>query len=312
MKKVLHILLYVYTTALFCSCGRSTAGKQADVIEQDNNHLEEVLESKEFIVEPKGVNDTLGVYLRPEYTVYSTETKQVTFILYNKSRDPVYCGEHYDITYEDAEGVWHDLSLNGLAFDMAHSIESGGYRAFTASLHPDVYRSRAGNYRFFYKIYLGDLGFATATPLMVGFRLSDDEKEWGQAVKTPVPKAVLGGLSEQEYHKQEEHKLETHVFTVVEQMPEFPDGGQSGLWAFIAYNTSKNITQEGRAVISFTVERDGTLNDICLLRSSLHKELDEEAIRIVKRMPKWIPGKHRDRNVRVKYTIPVRFPTPFV
>ena len=107
--------------------------------------------------------------------------------------------------------------------------------------------------------------------------------------------------------KQEKHMLETTVFTVVEQMPEFSEGGQKALLAFIADNIPENIPREGRATVSFTVEKDGSLSDIRVIRSSSYKELDDEAIRIIRKMPKWIPGKYRGKAVRVKYTIPVTF-----
>ena len=122
-----------------------------------------------------------------------------------------------------------------------------------------------------------------------------------------MPESFLGGLSEQEFRKQEKHMLETTVFTVVEQMPEFSEGGQKALLAFIADNIPENIPGEGRATVSFTVEKDGSLSDIRVIRSSSYKELDDEAIRIVRKMPKWIPGQQRGKPVKVKFTVPVDF-----
>lgn len=254
-----------------------------------------------------GVNDIRGVSLQPEYTVYSTDTKQVTFILYNHSGGPIQYGLHYSVTYEDASGVWRELPINGNAVDIALGVGNGGYGDLTASLYPDVHPNLAGRYRFFSHVTLGDPPGGARLPMMVEFRLSDDEEELKRATKTPIPKVILGGLSEQEYREQEERLLETQVFTVAEQMPEFSGGGQPALAAFIADNISKDITKEGRAAVVFIVERDGSLSDIHIIRSSSDQELDDEAIRIIRKMPKWIPGKQRGKNVRVKYTIPVSF-----
>ena len=143
--------------------------------------------------------------------------------------------------------------------------------------------------------------------MMAEFRLSEDKEKLNQITKNPMPESFLGGLSEQEFRKQEKHMLETTVFTVVEQMPEFSEGGQKALLAFIADNIPENITGEGRATVSFTVEKDGSLNDIRVIRSSSYKELDDEAIRIIRKMPKWIPGQQRGKPVKVKFTVPVDF-----
>lgn len=254
-----------------------------------------------------GVNDIKGVALRPEYTVYSTQTEHVKFILYNSSGGPVYCGEHYYITYEDDEGVWRELPINGFAVDILYGVENGDNMEFSASLYPDVHPNRSGRYRFFYDVTVGDIHVGDDLSMMAEFRLSDNEQELAQATKTPIPQAIRGSLSEQEYLEKEEYAFATRVFDVVECMPEFPDGGQSGILKFIEDNISKDITKEGRVSISFVVERDGSLSDIRVVSSSSYKELDDEAVRIVRKMPKWIPGKRRGRVVRVKYSISVSF-----
>lgn len=220
----------------------------------------------------------------------------------------VHCDGYYFITSEDEEGIWHQLSGNHYAFlDVANGVGSSEYTEFSAGLNLDMHKKHAGRYRFFFHIFPGDVGFATKILMMAEFRLSEDKEELNQITKNPMPESFLGGLSEQEFRKQEKHMLETTVFTVVEQMPEFSEGGQKALLAFIADNIPENIPGEGRATVSFTVEKDGSLNDIRVIRSSSYKELDDEAIRIIRKMPKWIPGKYRGKAVRVKYTIPVTF-----
>ena len=93
------------------------------------------------------------------------------------------------------------------------------------------------------------------------------------------------------------------------QMPSFP-GGYDALKKFIDENLRyphPDFCGEGRVVVTFTVETDGSLTDIRVVRS-IAKELDEEAVRLVKSMPKWIPGQHvKGKPGRMKYTLPIAF-----
>lgn len=98
-----------------------------------------------------------------------------------------------------------------------------------------------------------------------------------------------------------------------EEMPEFP-GGIDKMLQFIAENVRvpKCVTYasvEGRSIIEMVVEKDGTLSDFKVVRS-LHKDCDAEAIRVLKLMPKWKPGKVCGKPIRVKYTVPVQFRKP--
>ncbi len=103
---------------------------------------------------------------------------------------------------------------------------------------------------------------------------------------------------------------DTKVFIVVEQMPLFP-GGDAALMEYLSSNihypaeaAKKGV--QGRIVVSFIVERDGSLSDVHVLRS-VDPSLDREAMRVVKSMPKWQPGKQNGATVRVKYQVPVLF-----
>ena len=103
---------------------------------------------------------------------------------------------------------------------------------------------------------------------------------------------------------------ETKIFTVVEQMPMFP-GGDAALMGYLRDNmhyptvAAENGVQ-GRVVVGFVVERDGSITDVNVLRS-VDPSLDREAMRVVKAMPKWTPGKQNGSAVRVKYQVPVTF-----
>jgi len=100
------------------------------------------------------------------------------------------------------------------------------------------------------------------------------------------------------------------VFVVVESMPSFP-GGDAALFKYLGDNIKYPvIAQEsgiqGRVICQFVVNRDGSIVDIEVVRS-VDKSLDAEAIRVIKNMPRWTPGKQRGKTVRVKYTLPVNF-----
>ena len=100
------------------------------------------------------------------------------------------------------------------------------------------------------------------------------------------------------------------VFDMVEQMPTFP-GGQQELMSYLGKNIKyPTIAQEngtqGRVIIQFVVERDGTITDVHVARG-VDPYLDKEAVRVVQSMPKWIPGKQNGKAVRVKFTVPVMF-----
>ena len=100
------------------------------------------------------------------------------------------------------------------------------------------------------------------------------------------------------------------VFMVAEQMPEFP-GGMKELLKFLQNNLKypenamKNNVQ-GRVIVQFVVEKDGTLTEFKVARS-VDPDLDAEALRVLQIMPKWKPGMQRGKIVRVKFTVPVSF-----
>ena len=108
----------------------------------------------------------------------------------------------------------------------------------------------------------------------------------------------------------EEASDEGEIFQVVEQMPEFP-GGMQALMAYLSKNIKyPSVAQDngiqGRVFISFVVNKDGSIVDPEVIKS-VDAALDKEAMRVIKAMPKWNPGKQRGKPVRVKYTVPVLF-----
>ena len=103
---------------------------------------------------------------------------------------------------------------------------------------------------------------------------------------------------------------EDTVYQIVEEMPKFP-GGEEAMFKFISENVKypqeakdKNIS--GRVFVNFVVEKDGSVDEVNVLRS-IGGGCDEEAVRVVKSMPKWTPGKQKGKPVRVSYIIPFVF-----
>ncbi len=117
-------------------------------------------------------------------------------------------------------------------------------------------------------------------------------------------------LKAKEVIAQEVPKEEEKVFDVVEQMPSFP-GGQEALFAYLSKNIKYPVVAEengvqGRVIVTFVVERDGSITDVKVVKS-VDPSLDKEAARVVRAMPHWIPGKQNGSAVRVKFTVPVTF-----
>lgn len=110
--------------------------------------------------------------------------------------------------------------------------------------------------------------------------------------------------------EEEEEVDEQVIFQVVENDPEFP-GGVEAMYKFLAQNIKypqlareNNIT--GRVFVTFVVERDGSVTGVRVLRD-IGGGCGQEAVRVVKSMPKWTPGKQRGKAVRVQYNLPVNF-----
>ncbi len=109
---------------------------------------------------------------------------------------------------------------------------------------------------------------------------------------------------------EEEEIQEAEIFTIVEEMPEFP-GGMNKLAEYLGKNIkypqmARESGIQGRVFVQFVVEPDGSVSNVAVMRS-LGGGCDEEAIRVVKSMPKWKAGKQRGKPVRVSYILPVNF-----
>ncbi len=108
----------------------------------------------------------------------------------------------------------------------------------------------------------------------------------------------------------EETIEEEHIFVVVESMPSFP-GGEAELNKFLYKHIEYPIMAresgiQGRVFVTFVVEVDGSITDIKVSRG-IGGGCDEEAVRVIKMMPRWTPGKQRGKSVRVQFNLPVKF-----
>ena len=97
----------------------------------------------------------------------------------------------------------------------------------------------------------------------------------------------------------------------VEVMPEFK-GGNKAMMEFLMMNmkypaSAAKAKQQGRAIVGFVVRKGGTISDVQIKKSAGHAVLDEEAMRVVKSMPAWEPGKQKGKPVNVKYYVPITF-----
>ena len=103
---------------------------------------------------------------------------------------------------------------------------------------------------------------------------------------------------------------EDTVYQIVEEMPKFP-GGEKALMDYVSNNVkypeeAKNKNIAGRVFVSFVVEKDGSIGEVKVLRG-IGGGCDEEAVRVIKGMPKWKPGMQKGKPVRVSYQIPIYF-----
>lgn len=109
---------------------------------------------------------------------------------------------------------------------------------------------------------------------------------------------------------EEEEVAEAEIFTVVEESPSFP-GGDAARIKFLQENIvypqmARESGIQGTVYVTFVVERNGNVTDVRVLRG-IGGGCDEEAVRVIKAMPKWNPGKQRGKPVRVQFNMPIKF-----
>ena len=239
-----------------------------------------------------GINDTLGLSLHPEFPIYSTKQKQVTFILHNNT--DIGFGGYYSYTYEDEKGIWRDVPMQLVVFDEEIILWQGNKYYYNAEL----FRHTPCRYRFFLTVRR----YSKEYTLMTEFQLQDNMIElfkrhpYSQLNDTLLPS--------------EEEAVYPPIYNVIDQMPEFP-GGIDKLLQFINDNMkypTKAQTEgiQGRVAVQFIVDENGYIIEPNIVRS-VEPSLDNEALRLIKMLPQWKPGTLKGKAVKVKYTVPVAF-----
>lgn len=109
---------------------------------------------------------------------------------------------------------------------------------------------------------------------------------------------------------EEEEVAEAEIFTVVEESPSFPGGDEARI-RFLTENIkypqiARESSIQGTVYVTFVVEKNGNVTDVRILRG-IGGGCDEEAVRVIKAMPKWNPGKQRGKPVRVQFNMPIKF-----
>lgn len=250
--------------------------------------------SQTLINNTVGINDTLGLSLHPEFPIYSTKQKQVTFVLHNNSGTDIGFGGYYSYTYEDEKGIWRDVPMQLVVFDEEIILWQGNKYYYNAEL----FRHTPGRYRFFLTVRR----YSKKYTLMTEFQLQNNMVElfkrhpYSQLNDTLLPP--------------EEEAVYPPIYNVIDQMPEFP-GGIDKLLQFINNNMkypSKAQMEgiQGRVIVQFIVDEDGYIMEPNIVRN-VEPSLDNEALRLIKMLPQWKPGTLKGKAVKVKYTVPVAF-----
>lgn len=152
------------------------------------------------------------------------------------------------------------------------------------------------------------LPLALTMMLAVSFSPDVMAQEEKKEIPPPPPKAEKADKAISQ--KDQQKGTEEVVFTVVEQMPEYP-GGKSAMYAYMGKSIKypekarKNAT-EGTVYVTFVVKKDGSVSSVSVLRG-IGDGCDEEAVRVIKEMPNWKPGMQRGKAVNVQYNLPIKF-----
>lgn len=137
---------------------------------------------------------------------------------------------------------------------------------------------------------------------------SVNPEEWNLSREKTI---VMDGKPTSMFREEDRNSTDEEVFEVVENMPEFPDGGMPGLMKYLSANirypeAAHKAGTQGRVTVQFVVGKDGSIGNVGILRG-VDPNLDAEAIRVISGMPKWKPGTQKGEPVNVKYTVPVMF-----
>ena len=140
------------------------------------------------------------------------------------------------------------------------------------------------------------------------FEIVEDEEEIEEEIE--LDDMEIDEDTEVEFIEEVEEVEEEQIFTIVEQMPTFP-GGEAELFKYLGKSIkypqmAQDAGIQGVVFVTFLVDKDGGVKNVKVLRG-IGGGCDEEAIRVVQKMPKWTPGKQRGKSVKVQYNLPIKF-----
>lgn len=253
------------------------------------------------LVPSNGVSEIDGLSFYTEYPVYHTTTIRFRAILSNRSQRDVEFGSRYLVAREE-DGIWKVLPIDYAFTDAGYLMRPNNDTSFIIDFSTDFPGNTPGRYRVYKDVNMGK-----EITLMAEFRLSADREECKNAVRHETP-ALLENVPPDPYDMSNQVDEDgNRIYTVTEIMPEFP-GGQQNMIRYLDEQTAPLAKQhKGRVIVSFIVGKDGTIRQPELLKGTASDTLNNEALRIVKSMPKFNPGKQNGEAVVVKYTIPVTF-----
>ncbi len=145
-----------------------------------------------------------------------------------------------------------------------------------------------------------------ATPVQVVAQTINPPTEISDTIKNVKEKEVI--RNSEDYSPEVDGEI---IFgPIIDTMPSFP-GGNAECMKFIEQNLrypeeARNKRIEGRVIIQFIIDKNGSVTEPYVAKG-VEKSLDEEAIRLIKSMPKWIPAKMDGKTIQIKYTLPVSF-----
>jgi TonB family protein len=144
------------------------------------------------------------------------------------------------------------------------------------------------------------------------YKVPMEKKSLGYVVTEEKPVQEIDGVVVKKSKRTENQEKDSEelIFTVVEQMPEYP-GGQEKMLEFLSENlkypdSAKESGIQGSVYVSFEVRKDGRISDVKVLKG-IGGGCDEEAIRLVNLMPHWKPGRQNGKTVKTRFTMPVNF-----
>ena len=243
--------------------------------------------------------DTFGIKMYTEKAVYPLNTESVAVRIVNRSGRSISMGSLYRVLRKEGE-KWLSLPRATVWTPEERILPSNKIYPFSASLYPSLHVLTPGIYRVVKKMDIGDnyhdWYFAAE------FRIGHKVEERDASDKEPSSKPL------QEVAEEKDMDI---AYDEVEEMPEFP-GGMSALMDFIRKNLNydKSLVPETvvipRVIVQFVIDEEGNIIHPVVLRG-VNPALDEEALRVVKLMPKWKPGRQSGKPEKVRYAIPVTF-----